>query len=300
MSRESPATDQLRTFTAPDGTALAYRIWRRAEPRPLLVLFHGMASNHTRWWQFVGETSLQEHWDILRPDLRGHGRSRYRGSIGMERWSDDLAALLAHEGYARAVVGGHCLGANLALNFAHRYPQRTAGLVLIEPMLPEALVGNLKTVRRFTPLFRLAIAVIRLFNRLGIYRRDLPALDLEQLDRATRAAMEASGHSAALTGRYASPRADLRYNPAANYLQDLVEVGRALPPLAGIRTPALALLSTGRKFAEPVPTRAGLVRLPNCEIVEIDAHHWIPTERPVEMRRTIERWCERLLLDSPL
>jgi len=294
MPPDSAPADHLKTFIAPDGTALAYRIWRGSVTRPLLVLFHGAASNSTRWWQFVAETSLKDRWDILRPDLRGHGRSRYRGPIDMERWSDDLAALLDHEGYARAVVGGHCLGANLALHFAHRYPDRTAGLVLIEPMVPDALVGNLRTTRRLTPLFRFAIAIIRLFNRLGLYRRQLPPLDLEQLDRATRAAMAAAGDSDALTKRYASPRADLRYNPSANYLQDMVEVGRALPPLNAIAAPVLALLSTGRRFAEPGPTRAGLAALPTCDLVQIEAHHWIPTERPEEMRAAIERWCGSL------
>jgi pimeloyl-ACP methyl ester carboxylesterase len=286
--------DSLRVFTAADGTALAYRLWRGAAPRPLLVLLHGMASNHTRWWEFVEKTTLKERWDLLRPDLRGHGRSVYRGRLGMERWCDDLAALLAHEGYTRAVVGGHCLGANLALHFAHRHPEKTAGLVLIEPMLPAALVGNLKAARRFRTLFLAAIALIRLFNALGLYRRQLPALDLEALDRSTRAAMAAAGNSDALTRRYAAPWYDLRYNPSANYLQDLAEVSREPPPLAEIRAPALALISTGRKFAEPEPTRAGLSALPNGRIVAIAAHHWIPTERPDEMRRAIEDWCAGL------
>jgi hypothetical protein len=34
--------------------------------------------------------------------------------------------------------------------------------------------------------------------------------------------------------------------------------------------------------------------MPNCAIVKLDAHHWIPTERPDEMRRLIEEWCAGL------
>ncbi len=283
-------TESLRHFRTADGVALAYRLWRGDRPRPLLVLIHGMASNHTRWWEFVAHTALKDSWDILRLDLRGHGASAWRGRLTMERWCDDLAGLLDQEGYARAVVAGHCLGANLGLFFAHRYPEKTTGLVLIEPMLPEALVGNLRRVRRFRPLFVLATRIVQLLNALGIQRRRLPTLDLEQLDRSTRAAMSATGDSGALTERYAAPRYDLRYNPTANYLQDLAEVSRA-PPLATVRAPVLALVSTGRKFTEPGPTRAGLAALARGRIVEIDAHHWIPTERPDEMRRAIEDWC---------
>jgi len=93
--------------------------------------------------------------------------------------------------------------------------------------------------------------------------------------------------------RYASPLHDLKIMPSANFLQDLVEVERPLL-LEKIHAPFLALLSTGRTFADPDITRALLAHLPQGEILLLDSRHWIPTEQPQAMREAIETWCAKI------
>ncbi len=134
-------TEFDRTLITPEGAVVAYRISRGEIPRRLLVLIHGLASNMTRWSEFVERTTLKDSWDILRLDLRGQGRSIWRGRIGMEEWCADLADILRKEGYPRAVVAGHCLGAHIAIWFATRYPERASSLILIEPLLHRAVTG---------------------------------------------------------------------------------------------------------------------------------------------------------------
>ena len=273
---------------------LAYRLARPGAPRRLVVLLHGLASNLTRWSEFVARTSLGEAWDLLRLDLRGHGGSLHRGRVGMDEWCADLAEILEVEGYRRAVLVGHCLGANVAIEFARRDPARAAGLVLIEPMLRQALTGTLGKVGRLRPLFVPVAGLIRALNALGLHRRSLAPLDLEALDRETRAAVAAARTAEALVKRYASPWLDLRTTASGAYLQSLIAVSGGLPDLATVRTRALALLSTGTAFSDPALTERLLAAMPNCAIVKLDAHHWIPTERPDEMRRLIEEWCAGL------
>jgi esterase len=288
--------ETLHTLTTADGATLAYRRWRTAAPtqtRPPLVLLHGAASNLTRWSEFVEQTQLRTTRDILRLDLRGHGQSLYRGRIGLEIWCDDIAAILKQQGYARATLIGHCLGANIAATFAARYPNMTAGIVLVEPMLRNALTGALRTLRPFLPLLKLAAGVIRIANRLGLYRRHLQILDLRELDREFRARLAGPDGSEALVKRYASPWHDLKIMPSANFLQDLIEVERPLP-LEKIHAPFLALLSTGRTFADPDSTCALLARLPQGEVRTLESKHWIPTEQPQAMREQIETWCAKL------
>src|SRR5574337_284681 len=185
--------DTVRTLRMPDGALIGYRLWRSRVPHQVLVLLHGLASNMTRWSEFVARTTLRESWDLLRPDLRGHGLSLRRGRVGMAEWSADLAAILDAEGYPHAVVAGHCLGANLAVEFAARYPGKVSGLILIEPMLREALAGRMRQIARLRPLFVPAAWLIRGLNACGIYRRRLRPLDLEELDRETRASVSAEG-----------------------------------------------------------------------------------------------------------
>lgn len=283
-------------YRADDGARLAYRAARpAAAARGALLLLHGAASNGTRWWRFCAESALRADHLLLRPDLRGHGGSIQRRPANMERWADDLVALLDHAGVERALVAGHCLGANLAVHLAARHPQRCAGVVLVEPMLREALCGTLARLRPWSPLLRLLVATIGGVNALGLRRRRFAPLDLELLDRSVQEVDAAAGE-AALHARFASPRKDLQTLPTAQYLSNLVEVLRPLP-LAAVRCPALALLSTGKLMADPLRTRAGLAALPAAEIVEIDAQHWIPTEQPDAMRDAIDAWVARH--DSP-
>lgn len=287
----SAGMDTTRTFTASDDTAIAYRLWRPAAPRRTVVAIHGLASNMTRWTEFAATTRLAESWDILRVDLRGHGDSLFRGRVGMAVWCGDLAALLAHEQVPRAVLVGHCLGANLALCFARREPARVAGLVLIEPMFREALTGQMARVARLRPMLAALAPPLRLLAALGLHRRHLARLDLEQLDREARAAMAGAG-GVFPEARYASVPEDLRSLPVSIYLQDMLAVTDRLPDLAEIAAPTLALLSAGAPFSDPEVTARQLAALPDGRIIRMNARHWLPTEQPEAMRRAIEEWCD--------
>ena len=258
------------------------------------MLVHGLASNRTRWSEFVRTTRLREGWDLLRLDLRGFGASLYRGPVGLSVWCRDLQALLTAEQCPPAVVVGHCLGANVALHFAAHFPAGTRGLVLIEPMFRGALTGLVRVGARLRPAAAALAALVRGANHLGVYRRQLPTLDLEQLDREARAAMAATGPAAFPEARFGSPWEDLRYTPTAVYLAGLLAVTAPLPDLHMIHAPALALLSTGGKFGDPALTARLLAELPRGHVRMLEARHWIPTESPAEMRRAIEEWCEGL------
>lgn len=285
--------ESAHTLSRRDGV-IAYWRWRAPGQRRAIVLLHGLASNHTRWSEFIQNTTLKANWDLLSVDLRGHGRSEPRGRINMSVWCDDLIAILRQEGLGQAVILGHCLGANLGLHFARRYPDACGGLILIEPMFPQALLGRLRRIMVVEPWVRFGIAVVRLVNTLGIRRRHFPQLDLRQLDEQTRATISASGSEDSLLKRYASPWHDLQIMPLASFLQSLLEIKRPLPALDRVRVPVLALLSSGSRFSEPQRTRALLETLPRCRIVDLPAHHWIPTEQPEGMRHAIEDWCADL------
>lgn len=285
--------ETAHTLRTPEGAVIAYRVSRAASARGTLVLVHGLASNMTRWSEFVSATPLARHWNMVRLDLRGHAGSLWRSRIGFEEWCSDIAAILRAEGLPRAVLIGHCLGANVALWFAHRLPQATAGLVLIEPMFREALKGTLATVATLRPLLAPMVPVLRALAALGLHRRSLQALDLAALDHEARAAMK-RGAGAFPEQRYASPLEDLKSFPLAVYLQDLLAVTGRLPDLAAIGAPTLALLSAGTSFGDPDIAARLLGRLLHGEVARVDAQHWIPTERPQEMAALIERWCERL------
>lgn len=253
--------------------------------KPTIVFLHGLASNGSRWWDFAARTRLKD-WRVLRPNLRGASGASDRRPLGMREWSDDLAALLDAEGAPRAVVAGHCLGANIALNFAARYPQRAEALVLIEPMPPRALTGRLGFLRHFRFIPIALSWLVRGLNAIGVYRRHIEPMDLEAWDKAVRA-------GTADLAKYASPFSDLHFTPLASYLRGLAAVGDPLPDLARISCPVLILVSRNTNMTDLARARQELAPLPAAELVQLDAEHWIPTEQPEEMCRTIEAWIAR-------
>lgn len=280
--------ETARTLVTRDNIRIAYQTTRTGTPRRTLVLLHGLASNMTRWSEFVATTSLIQNWDLLRLDLRGHGGSVCRTRADMDVWSDDVAELLRAEGAARAVLVGHCLGANLALRIAARRPELVAALVLIEPMFRQCLSGRMRAVAALRPLLSALVPFVLRLADWGLHRRRVDTIDLAELDRQARAAMADGGAFPA--GRYASVVEDLRTMPTSMFLQDLVAVTGPLP-LPRIRVPVLALLSTGGAFGDPARTKHLLADLPGCRVELIDALHWIPTEQPAAMAAAIEGWC---------
>jgi pimeloyl-ACP methyl ester carboxylesterase len=289
------APEHAKRLVVDDGVSIAYRITPCLEsntPRRAIVLLHGLASNLTRWSEFVEQTVLADAWDLIRVDLRGHGESPTRGAIGLERWCDDLAALLAHEGHAAAVLVGHSLGAQVALHFAARHAQLAIGLVLIDPVFRDALHGRWKLLALGGPVIHGAALVVRALNAVGLRRHAIGTPDLRALDIQAREALHGTPQATRdFIRRYSSMRADLRTFRTAHYLQEMVETFRPVPDPVTIPAPVLLLLSSGATFADMATTRAIAGRLPSVQMESIDCQHWPLTERPLEVRTLIERWC---------
>jgi pimeloyl-ACP methyl ester carboxylesterase len=72
-----PAPERACTLHRPDGAVLAYRVAPPAAGArgAVLVLLHGLASNLSRWSEFVEHSALRGQHALIRLDLRGHGGS---------------------------------------------------------------------------------------------------------------------------------------------------------------------------------------------------------------------------------
>lgn len=288
--------EALKRIEAGDGATLAYRIQRGGgESRRVILLVHGLASNMTRWSELVDNTSLTEAWDLLRVDLRGHGDSLWRGRLDMEMWCADLLRVLDAEGYGQAVIVGHSLGAQIAVHFGSWHPSRTAGLALIDPVVSDALLGHLRLASRFVFLLKALIAVIRLLNAIGIYRRHIPRRDLRELDETMRRELLAEGKVEEMVRRYTSIKPDMTHFPTANFLQEIVQMVRPLPDLSTVKAPVLVLLSSGVTYTDPAATRRAIDGFQQATTVTIDAYHWPLTEKPDAVRGAIEDWAAELV-----
>ncbi len=283
-------TEQLKFIQARDGVRLGYQLLLNDPAAPTLVMLHGLASNHTRWSEFVAYTKLRRDWNLLRPDLRGHSHSMTRRPYHHEQWCDDLAEILRHEGLRRIVIIGHSLGAQIAMHFALRYPSLCSGLILLDPVFPELLQGMLGRARRLRGLLWVGVQLLRLFNMLGLRKRRFPIRDLQALDRRTRELLRQTSADE-IARLYTDPRVDLEFIPLANYLQDVLEVVRPLPDYTAIRQPVRVLLSTGTSLSDNQAIEQKIGRIIHSDIVPIHCNHWPLTEKPDEVRLMIETAC---------
>lgn len=97
-----------------------------------LLLVHGFPLDHSMWKHQI--QGLSGGLRVIAPDLRGFGKSGVTdGTVMMEQFADDLAALLDALGLEQPVaVCGLSMGGYIALAFARKYPQRLERLVLCD------------------------------------------------------------------------------------------------------------------------------------------------------------------------
>ncbi|WP_411102574.1 alpha/beta fold hydrolase [Streptomyces sp. cmx-4-9] len=154
----------MPTFTAPDGTRLAFRVHGAGDP--LLCIPGGPADS-----AYLGDLGgLGAHRTLITLDLRGTGRSQVpedTASYRCDRLAEDVEALRAHLGLPRTDLLAHSAGANIAVQYAARYPQRVRRLALIGPStraLGVAVAGpmrrELALARRGEPWFPAAFAAL--------------------------------------------------------------------------------------------------------------------------------------------
>lgn len=90
----------------------------------------------------IAEALAQRGNRVVLLDLLGHGRSdrpTHASEYRIDRYADQVFALLDELGVERAVLGGLSLGANVSLFAATQHPDRVQGLVLEMPVMEWAV-----------------------------------------------------------------------------------------------------------------------------------------------------------------
>jgi len=121
-------------FTYPDGVMAA---WHWPSPgKPVLVFAHANGFNGGVYRQML--TPLSDRFEIIAPDLRGHGRTTLPADPATHRdwtvYAHDLLALYAQLDRPPALIGGHSMGAASTLLAAAHMPEAPP-LALVEPVV---------------------------------------------------------------------------------------------------------------------------------------------------------------------
>jgi len=135
MSRA--VTSSSGNAIAVDGASIAYTLYAAEEgpsgsgARPRIALIHSLALDRSFWDGVV--PLLTPYADVLTYDCRGHGKSAKAGmTYTVELFADDLASLLDHVNWSRAIIAGCSMGGCVAQAFAGVYPTRAQALAVMD------------------------------------------------------------------------------------------------------------------------------------------------------------------------
>jgi len=144
-----PLMEQLRTnltappavtgfFTCVSGDRLFYRAWVPSDPQKILVGVHGMGA-HSEYYVVVADEFFQDDVATFAIDLKGHGRSTGRnGDIPsfkelVDQLREFVMLLREKQGDLPIYVMGISMGGTVAINYAIRYSDDCAGVLLLAP-----------------------------------------------------------------------------------------------------------------------------------------------------------------------
>lgn len=96
----------------------------------VVVFVHGHPFNRSMWAP-QPPAMRAAGWRTVAPDLRGYGASPVTpGTVTLDVFADDIAAMLDHLAIDRVVLVGLSMGGQIVMEFARRYARRLRGLVL--------------------------------------------------------------------------------------------------------------------------------------------------------------------------
>lgn len=287
MTAGSAHPVQTRQIRVPDGTRLAYRLYgptargeRPATPPTRIALCDGISCDGYIWRYLL--PILERDCDVLLLNYRGHGRSglpREPHRVTLPDLAADLAYVLGRLNLTDAVLIGHSMGVQVALETAGRYPERVAGLILCCGSYGRVLdtFRHTDLGARLLPVLD-AVTVTWREAVSGLVRAILPS----PLSYALAALTEIKAEKIRPSDLqpYLDHFARMPMDLFMGLLTDASE-RTALPLLPHIEAPTLVIAGADDGFT-PLATSHRLAEtLPHAELVIVpDSSHTAPLERP--------------------
>lgn len=139
LERAISIAANVRTGRTSDGVAYFARSGRRGLP---IVGIHGFGGDKETWLFMA--TLIGRARGAIGIDLPGHGRSDDVPEIGasVRHHAEAVIRTLDHLGVDRAIVCGNSMGGGVALRLAVSWPDRVAGLVLVDSVGRDVHAGS--------------------------------------------------------------------------------------------------------------------------------------------------------------
>jgi pimeloyl-ACP methyl ester carboxylesterase len=176
---------------------LAYDVFGPEDAPRTLVYLHGLLLD-SAINVGIAEAAASRGVRVVVLDLLGHGRSDHplhASDYRMDRYADQVVALLDHLGLDRAVLGGVSLGANVSLFAAVAAPERVEGLVLEMPVLERAVPA---AAAAFAPVLVATQVAAPVLDAVAWCAGKVPPTGFGPLDSVVRSGARSSASTAAV------------------------------------------------------------------------------------------------------
>lgn len=275
-----------------DSSPLFYESWGQRGALTPVLLCDGIGCDGFVW-RYLRQ-DLTDRFG-LHPHYRGHGRTaapRDASRVTIEDLADDVASVLDDALVDHAVLVGHSMGVQVALETYRRHRDRVAGLVLMcgAPSHP------LKTFRGSAAMEQLLPTVQKWIQRIpGVVNR------VTRWVLPTRLAYE-------VASRLEIRRELVEPNDFMPYLEGLARIDSRLfvamlsaagqhsadDLLPDVAAPTLVVAGGRDGFTPPERSRAIAAAIPGAELLEIsNASHTAPIERPHLVDWTVRDFMAR-------
>jgi pimeloyl-ACP methyl ester carboxylesterase len=298
-----------RRVVADDGTPIAYTVRNPDGPEVPLLFANGWSCSDAYWGKVLPLLEQAGHPCIL-PDTRGHGRSGLprtpgRGAqnltiddLSMPRIARDLLTVLDDAGVPEALVVGHSMGVQTALEVYRQAPDKVRGLVLIAGTA-ENPAKTFYGVGIFDHLFPIGAGIVRWFPEVlaPVWASIGPA---------------SVGHFGARRARAAGPKAsaaDLHpyllhlksTDPAVVVLMaGAMRAHSATDLLPKIAVPTLVVAAGADVFTPARCSEDLHHQVVGSELIAFaDAGHTLPIEEPVALAAAISDFVARRVPSRP-
>src|SRR5689334_17395993 len=277
---------------ATDGSPLFYESWGERGTRSPVLLCDGIGCDGYVWRYLRDDIGARFG---LHPHYRGHGRTpppRDPARVTIEDLADDVACVLDDALVDRAVLVGHSMGVQVALETYRRHASRVSGLVLVcgAPSHP------LKTFRGSAMLEDLLPTIQKWIQRMpGVINRVTRTL------LPTRLAYEVASRLE-IRRELVEPQDFMPYLEGMSRIDARLFVAMlsaagahsADDMLSTITAPTLVVAGGRDGFTPPERSRAMAEAIPGAELLEIpNASHTAPIERPNLVNQTVREFLVR-------
>jgi pimeloyl-ACP methyl ester carboxylesterase len=144
MPVEINGKSQTGKFVNANGINMCYESYGKGSA---LIFLHGAMGTGQVWKPYV--PLLSKDFNMILPDLRGHGKTENPGrEIDLHLLADDLVGLLKALKLEKPFLCGWSMGGDISLDIAMRYPDKVGGLIIggITHHISETYFASLKAM----------------------------------------------------------------------------------------------------------------------------------------------------------